>query len=409
MVQRELYMEKIRRFINRDIIKVISGVRRCGKSYMLNLIIDELEKQGVDKSNIFLINFEENRYLDIEDYNDLDNLIFNLIKGKEGKLYLFFDEIQNVRQWEKSINGYKASLDCDIYITGSNSRLLSGEFAGVLTGRCVEINVYPFSFNEFLDYKFKNLNVDINEELVPLYEQSLFDEFFDYGGMPFILGTDERDKLMVLSDLFNSIVFKDFIERYKVRDIDILKRLILFMIDNIGNSFSSNSISNFFKSENVSVSHLTIQNYLNCLENTCLFYKVKREDLKGKKLLKVQEKYYLVDQGFILANLGLGKRNRDIGKTIENIVFLEFLRHDYEITVGKIKDYEIDFVCRSFENTIYVQVCNELNENNIEREFRPLELIDNNYPKYVISRDTIDYSCNGIIHLNLIKFLRDFI
>ncbi len=390
MVKRELYLSKIRRLIDLDIIKVITGVRRCGKSYMLNLIIEELQKRGINKENIFLINFDSVKYHNIKNSNQLNDLILELVKNTNGKIYLFFDEIQNVENWEKSIAAYKIDFDCDIYVTGSNSKLLSGELATHLTGRYIEIKMYPFSFKEFSDYKRSNGN-------------ELFDEYLKYGGFPFIFQLNPEDKLQYLNDLYNSIVYKDLIARYDIRDINLLERLVSYIADNIGNTFSAKSISDYLGN----VSNKTVYNYLSYLENACLISKVKREDLQGKRLLKVQEKYYIVDHGFNQALLD--KKDEDWGRLLENIVYNELLRRGYEITVGKVNGYEIDFVCKKPNKKIYVQVSYILGDDStIEREFKPLLMIKDNYPKYVISLDQLDFSRNGITHLNLLDFLTDY-
>ena len=390
MVKRELYLSKIRRLIDLDIIKVITGVRRCGKSYMLNLIIEDLQKRGINKENIFLINFDSVKYHNIKNSNQLNDLILELVKNTNGKIYLFFDEIQNVENWEKSIAAYKIDFDCDIYVTGSNSKLLSGELATHLTGRYIEIKMYPFSFKEFSDYKRSNGN-------------ELFDEYLKYGGFPFIFQLNPEDKLQYLNDLYNSIVYKDLIARYDIRDINLLERLVSYIADNIGNTFSAKSISDYLGN----VSNKTVYNYLSYLENACLISKVKREDLQGKRLLKVQEKYYIVDHGFNQALLD--KKDEDWGRLLENIVYNELLRRGYEITVGKVNGYEIDFVCKKPNKKIYVQVSYILGDDStIEREFKPLLMIKDNYPKYVISLDQLDFSRNGITHLNLLDFLTDY-
>ena len=394
MVKRELYLSKIRRLIDLDIIKVITGVRRCGKSYMLNLIIEELQKRGINKENIFLINFDSVKYHNIKNSNQLNDLILELVKNTNGKIYLFFDEIQNVENWEKSIAAYKIDFDCDIYVTGSNSKLLSGELATHLTGRYIEIKMYPFSFKEFSDYKRSNGN-------------ELFDEYLKYGGFPFIFQLNPEDKLQYLNDLYNSIVYKDLIARYDIRDINLLERLVSYIADNIGNTFSAKSISDYLKHEKFNVSNKTVYNYLSYLENACLISKVKREDLQGKRLLKVQEKYYIVDHGFNQALLD--KKDEDWGRLLENIVYNELLRRGYEITVGKVNGYEIDFVCKKPNKKIYVQVSYMLgSDSTIEWEFKPLLMIKDNYPKYVISLDQLDFSRNGITHLNLLDFLTDY-
>lgn len=403
MVNREVYMKKIRRVMDKDIIKVITGVRRCGKSYMLDLITEELIKRGVDKKNIILINFEDYHYSHIKNSEQLDEIVIKFLKDKKDKTYLLFDEIQNIHEWEKSINSYRL-LNCDIYITGSNSKLLSTEFASILTGRTMEIKMYPFSYNEFLDYKMQDVKLD--ENLKDIYTIQLFDEYYQYGGIPFVLSLDKKDKMTYLNDIFNAIIYKDLLERYKIRDIDLLKRLIEYITDNVGNLFSSNSISKFLKHEKINLSHLTIQNYLNYLENTCLIMKVPRYDINGKKILTVQEKYYLVDQGFIHA-MATGSHG-NVGRILENMVYLELLRHEYTVTVGKTGNCEIDFICTKHGIKFYIQVTQYLRDDNYEREIRPLLKIRDNYPKYIISQDTHDLSSEGIIHINLIKFLKDF-
>lgn len=393
MVQRELYLKQIIPLIDNDLIKVITGIRRCGKSYMLGLIKEELIKNGVKEHNIILINFDSKKYKNITNNNELDKIVEQSIKNKKGKVYLFFDEIQNVKKWERSIAGYKVDYDCDIYITGSNSNLLSGELATHLTGRYYEIKMYPFSYQEFLDYRQKSSSLD------------LFNEYLKYGGMPQTFDLDETQKINYLDDLFNSIFYKDIVKRYQIRDIDILERLTTFIFDNIGNIFSASSIAEYYKKEmNIKISNKTITNYLKYLENACFIKKVKREDLEGKGILKFNEKYYVTDHGFCEAK---AKGNIDnIGRVMENIVYFEFLRRGWKITIGKANKFEVDFICRKHKETIYVQVSYLLEtDETIEREFRPFSKIKDNYPKYIITMDQFDRSRDGIKHINLIDFL----
>lgn len=408
MVQRELYMEKLRRLKDKDVIKVITGVRRCGKSYLLQLFIDELIDSGISKENIILINFDSINYKNINHQSELDELVLDLTNNIEGHMYLFFDEIQNVESWEKSIVSYYTDLDCDIYITGSNSNLLSGELATHLTGRYMEIKMYPFSFNEFCDYKLENLDLDgSDEKLLRFYKQQWLEEFIWYGSFPFSLSIGEEDRYDYLQDIFNSILYNDLIERYSIRDINILNRLIVFLLDNVGNVFSSNSISNFLKNERISVSPVTIQNYLKYIENTCLFNRVAREDIKGKEILKTNEKYYVVDTGFVQAIRGIN-RYGNRGRIIENIVYLELIKRGYSVSIGKLNGFEIDFLCKKNNDVFYVQVAERIHEGNMEREFRPLLKLKDNYPKYVISEDMDDKSMYGIRHMSLLDFLIDF-
>ena len=394
MVKRYLYLNRISSLIDKDIIKVIIGVRRCGKSYMFNLIIDELLKRGINEENILLINFESAKYRNVSNPRELDLLVSDLTKGIDGKIYMFFDEIQNVDEWEKSINSFRVDYDCDIYLTGSNSKLLSGELATHLTGRYMEIKMYPFSFKEYLDYK----------KISP--DKNAFTEYLTYGGFPFLLSLEnEIDKIEYLNDIFNSIFLKDIIGRYNIRDASLLTRIVDFILDNAGKIVSSKSISDYLqRKEKIKVSPKTIYNYLDYLTSACLLYKVQREDLEGKKILSINEKYYCVDQGFNQVRIGRNQANNS--RIMESIVYFELLRRGYEITIGCIKDYEIDFVCKKMGEKIYVQVTRELShEDTIEREFRPLLLVKDNYPKYVISTDEFDMSQDGIKHMNILDFL----
>ena len=386
-------MEQIIPLIDNELIKVITGIRRCGKSYMLGLIKEELIKRGVKEHNIIIINFDSKKYKNIKNNNELDKIVEKSIKNKKGKVYLFFDEIQNVKKWELSIAGYKVDYDCDIYITGSNSNLLSGELATHLTGRYYEIKMYPFSYQEFLNFRQESSSLD------------LFREYLQYGGMPQTFPLEDTQKINYLDDLFNSIFYKDIVKRYQIRDIDILERLTTFIFDNIGNIFSASSIAEYYKEEmNIKISNKTITNYLKYLENACFIKKVKREDLEGKGILKFNEKYYVTDHGFCEAK---AKGNIDnIGRVMENIVYFEFLRRGWKITIGKTKDYEVDFVCRKHNQTIYVQVSYILEtDETIEREFKPFSKIKDHYPKYIITMDQFDKSRDGVKHINLLDFL----
>ena len=410
MVQRELYMQKLRRLKDKDIIKVITGVRRCGKSYLLKLFINELIEEGINIENIILINFDSSKYKNIKHSNDLDELILNLTKNIEGHMYLFFDEIQNVELWERSILSYYVDLDCDIYITGSNSNLLSGELATHLTGRYMEIKMYPFSFNEFCDYKMETESIDdSNPDLLKFYKSQWLNEFIEYGSFPFSLALLEDDKVNYLGDIFNSILYRDLLERYSIRDINLLNKLILYLLDNVGNLFSANSISKFLKNENQSISPITIQNYLQYIENTCLFNKVFREDIKGKKILKTNEKYYVVDTGFIQAVKGFNPIAENRGHIIENIVYLELIKRGYDVTIAKLNGFEVDFLCKKNKEVFYIQVTENIHDGNIDREFNSLLKINDAYPKYIISEDTMDMSMYGIRHINLLDFLINFL
>ncbi|MCL2115440.1 MAG: ATP-binding protein [Methanobrevibacter sp.] len=363
-------------------------------------MISELKKEGIKEENIILINFELKEYFNIKNISQLDKLIDNLVKNKSEKNYLFFDEIQEVENWEKLINSYLAEGKYDIYITGSNAKLLSGELATYLTGRFVEIKIYPFSFLEFLEYKNSNQTSKYKNS----YKKGLFEEYLKFGGMPLTLKFKDFEKIQYLTDLYNSIIFKDVVKRNEIRNIDLLYRILQFIMANVGQLFSANSIVKYLKKDNINVSVNTIYNYLSYIEEACLINKVKREDLIGKKILNHSEKFYLVDLGF--RESIYGNNQRDIGQVLENIVYIELLRRGYNITVGKFREKEVDFVCKKPDIIIYIQVSYILaEESTINREFEPLLRIQNNYPKYIITMDEFDMSRQGIKHINLIDFL----
>ena len=406
MVERTIYMDSIDSFIDKDIIKIITGIRRCGKSYFFNLIIEKLINQGVSEEDILLIDLELPQFNKIRTCDELDDVVLDFLNGRKNKTYLFFDEIQNVKGWEISINSYFKLSDVDIYITGSNSKLLSKELATHLTGRYVSIEMYPFSFNEFLDYKkelkdgplFKN---DLNTEL-----ENYFEEYRTYGGLPVVIASTDH-KEIILKDLYSSIILNDIIERHEIRNIGLFNRIIKFIIQNTGNLISASSIYTYLKNENLKLTKQTIYDYLDYLEQAYIVSKSTREDLVGKKEIMGSEKYYLTDLGFYKSQLE--EKQENLGRILENIVYLELIRNGYKVTVGKFKDSEIDFVCRKNNKKLYIQVTYLLNsKKTVEREFNPLIKIKDNYPKYVLSMDKIDFSQGGIEHKNIINFLREF-
>ena len=395
IIKREEYIDKIKPFMDKHIIKVLIGIRRSGKSTILKQIIDSLIDDGIPPENIVWINFELSDYFELNTIEKLEEFISSKVEGVEGKIYLFFDEIQVVPKWEKLINSYFAKGGYDIYITGSNSKLLSGEFASYLSGRYVELNIYPFSFKEYLKYH------EVSQDF-----KQYFYKYLDDGGMPSTFDYEGDNRKLIIRDLYNSIVLKDIIQRNKVQNADLLDRIMRFVMYNIGQPFSANKIHNRLKQDMVNVSVNTIYNYLRFFENACLIYQAKREDLKGKKILKHDEKYYLCDLGFRQSIIG--NNQRDITRAMENMVYMELLRRGYEITIGKVDSLEVDFVCRKQSRPIYIQVSYLLaSEETIEREFKPLKNINDNYPKYVITMDEADMSHDGIEHLNLIDFLLD--
>lgn len=398
MIKREKYIQKIRPFINKDLIKVLTGMRRSGKSVMLDLIKEELLSSEVDPSQFISINFENMNNTHLCDAVSLHNEIIKLSASIKGKTYLFFDEIQEVKNWEKCINSLRIELDCDIYITGSNANLLSSELATYLAGRYVEFVIYPFSFSEF---------IELYNTIHPgMTNQQLFNEYLMYGGMPYLANLNYNKEAVnrYLLDLFNSVELKDIVKRNKIRDIDILERILAFVTKNIGTTFSATSISKYLKNEGRSISPETILNYIKACVNAYLFYPVKRMDLRGKKVLTVNEKYYIADHG--IREAVYGGNQTDIQLVLENIVYMELLRRGYTIHIGKIDNKEIDFICEKQNNKIYIQVTYLLaSQETIDREFKVYDTIKDNYPKYVLSLDPFNMSQNGIIHHNIIDFL----
>lgn len=398
MIKRELYMKRIRPFIGSDLIKVMTGIRRCGKSVMLELIKQELIESGVNPTQFISINFEDLSYSHLQTAKSLHDEITNRAKDIDGKVYLFFDEIQEVKDWEKCINSFRVSLDCDIYITGSNAKLLSGELATYLGGRYVEFVIYPFSFGEFIEL-YRPINPDVSI-------QQCFQKYLITGGMPYLANiryADEPSK-QYLHDLFNSVQLKDIVKRNKIRDVDLLERIIAYVIANVGTTFSARSLTKFLKSEQRTVAPETILNYIKYCCDAYLFYQVKRVDLQGKQILSTNEKYYIADHG--IREAFFGGNMRDINLILENIVYLELLRRGYKVTVGKTGEKEIDFVCDKRGDKLYVQVTYLLaSEDTIKREFGAYDTIRDNFPKYVVSLDEFDMSRNGIKHQNIRDFL----
>lgn len=398
MIKRELYMSRIRPFIGTDLIKVMTGIRRCGKSVMLKLIQQELTESGVSSTQFISINFEDMCYSHLLTVQALNDEIVKRAKEIGGKVYLFFDEIQEVKDWEKCVNSLRVSLDCDIYITGSNAKLLSSELATYLGGRYVEFVIYPFSFGEFIEL-YHSVNPDVSN-------QQCFQEYLLAGGMPYLanLRYEDAPSKQYLHDLFNSVQLKDIVKRNKIRDVDLLERIIAYVIANVGTTFSATSLAKFLKNEHRTVAPETILNYIKYCCDAYLFYQVKREDLQGKQVLSSNEKYYIADHGIREAIFGVNMR--DINFVLENIIYLELLRRGYEVTVGRIGDKEIDFVCSRSGEKLYVQVTYLLaSEETVSREFGVYDAIRDNFPKYVVSLDEFDMSRNGIKHRNVRDFL----
>lgn len=391
-------MKQIRPFINTELVKVLTGIRRSGKSIMLELIKQELMEQGVSSNQFISMNFEQMSNLKFCHALAFHDEIETRMQSKEGKVYFFFDEIQEVEEWEKCINSFRLEYDCDIYITGSNAKLLSGELATYLAGRYVEFIIYPFSFQEF--YTACQLN---NPQIE---KRKAFNDYVDLGGMPFLtnLINNKEACLQYLKDVYNSVVLKDVIARNKIRNVDLLERIILYVLANIGQPFSASAIAKYFKNEKRKVSHETILNYMKVCQDAFLFYRINREDIIGKKILTVNEKYYVADHG--LREAVYGQNNRDINLVLENIVCIELLRRGYSVTVGKTGINEVDFIGVKNNDKIYIQVSYLLaTPQTVEREFNVYNKIKDNYPKYVLSLDEFDFSRNGIKHYNICDFL----
>lgn len=399
MIKREKYLKNIRGFYNQDIIKVITGMRRSGKSVLLLQIMEELKEQGVKDKQIIYINFEIIDNLKYAEPDNLNNFISDQIKNHK-KYYVFFDEIQNVKSWEKVINSFKAKYKdkISIFVTGSNSKLLSGELATLIAGRYVSFNVYPFTFNEVCEItnnKGKN-----KYELI-----ELFNDFVKWGGMPQRFSQNSGIEIKnYLKDVYNSIVIKDIIERFKIKDIDLFNRIITYIITTPAQTFSVESVTKYFESVNRKVSYETVYNYLEYITGSLIIKKAERYDIRGKRILTGKYKYYVADLGF--TEIMSEDRKEQIGFRLENIVYNELISRGYTVNVGNNGDKEVDFIATKFEKKLYFQVAYLLaDENVVKREFGAFDNIKDNYPKYVISMDTLDFSQNGIIHKNIIDFL----
>lgn len=398
MIKRERYMQQIRPFMGNELIKVLTGIRRSGKSVMLNLLKDELREQGIPETQFIAFSFESLANAKYCTSRALYEELTKRISAVSGKSYLFFDEIQEVTDWEKCINSARVDFNCDIYITGSNAKLLSGELATCLGGRYVEFVIYPFSFEEYLECRRSD------EPQLVLAEE--FKNYIALGGMPFLanLQGNRAASLQYLRDVYSSVVLKDVVKRNNIRDVDLLERIITYVLENVGHTFSARSISNYFKSENRKVAPETVLNYIKACCDAYLFFKLSREDIAGKKILAVNEKYYAADHG--LREAVYGGNTRDMDQLLENIVCVELIRRGYAVTIGKVGEKEVDFVAHRGNDKLYIQIAYLLgSQETIEREFGSYAGIRDNYPKYVVSMDEFDMSRDGIKHRNIRDFL----
>ena len=427
---RDLYLNKLIAFQDTEPVKVVTGIRRCGKSSLLKLMIQHLLDIGVSEEQIVEMNFESHVFKDMTADSLYHHVQGRVIPGK--RMYLFFDEIQRVPAWEEAVNSFRVDLDCDIYITGSNACLLSSEYATYLSGRCVEIKMLPLSFREFLDFHGFELRetasalggtriiaFDASGERYELRE--VFDAYLRFGGMPGIadVGLDQERALTLLDGIYSTVVVRDILEREKRRgqrqitDPVLLRKIILFLAGNIGSTVSANSIGNTLVNEGLleegarktAPSAHTVQAYVGALLESYIFYEVKRFDIKGKEYLRTLGKYYIADIG--LRNYLLGFRDRDTGHVLENIVYFELLRRGYDVAIGKIDNAEIDFIASNAEEKLYVQVTESMNSEEVRRrELAPLQKVRDNYEKMILSLDPgLETSFEGIKSKNLIDWL----
>lgn len=398
MVIRERYLNVIRPFYDQELIKVLIGIRRSGKSVILTQIIDELKNNGIDENHIVYMNFEDFDYEKYTDPKKLNCYIKEKIVDDE-KYYIFFDEIQNVNSWEKVVNSLRATKNTSIFITGSNSDLLSGDLATHIAGRYVSFKITPFTFREvcaLLEVTDKNEIVD------------LFRDYMRWGGMPQrFMQMDDISRKTYLNDIYDSIIIKDIVKRFNIKDIDLLNRIVTYILTTPSQTFSPESLKKYFESESRGVSLETLYNYLDYIIKASLISKVERYDVRGKRILTGKYKYYLTDLGF--TNILSEGKKEQIGAYLENIVYNELIARGYHVNIGNLENGEIDFIATRFEEKIYIQVAYILSDESVvEREFGAYRNIEDNYPKYVISMDQFDFSQNGIIHKNIIDWLLDY-
>ena len=396
MIIREAYISQIVPLIDKNLIKVLTGVRRSGKTVLLSQIQDYLLKNGRSKSQIINISLESKKNKKFKDGDVLYEYLISACEKLNAKAYIFLDEIQVVSGWEEVVSSLLVDIDCDIYITGSNSKLLSGELATLIAGRYIQIHVYPFTLSEAKQMLEQNGKFKSDEVL--------FQDYLKYGGLPMRFSLEEISLEAYLSDTYDAIVVKDIIQRNNIKDTNLLNMILAFLMDNIANPFSARSIVAALKQEGINTTVETVIAYIDYIKKAMVVYSAQRYDIKGKKLLTTNEKYYTVDLG--LRNCVKASGEIDYNKLYENIVYLELLCRGYDVKVGKTDDYEIDFVAYKGSDILYVQVCYLLaSPETVEREFGNLERIKDNYPKYVISGDLPDFSRNGIKHYNIVKFL----
>ncbi len=427
--RRDSYLNKLIAFKDTEPVKVVTGIRRCGKSSLLKLMVKHLKETGIQDNQIIEMNFESHAFKKMNSDDVYDYVKSRILPNK--RMYLFFDELQRIDKWEDAINSFRVDFDCDIYITGSNAYLLSSEYSTYLSGRCVEIKMLPLSFVEFIDFhdfkivEIKNklgVKLQVIDEFEERYElNELFEAYMRFGGMPGIsdVGLEQEKALILLDGIYSTVVIRDILERElrrnqrQITDSALLKKIVLYLADNIGSNISISNIGNVLVNEGLleeegrktKPSTHTVQAYVDALLESYFFYEIKRFDIKGKEFLRTLGKYYIVDIG--LRNYLLGYRNRDKGHAIENVVYFELLRRGYDVAIGKIDNMEIDFIATKANEKVYIQVTESMATEEVrKRELKPLEKIKDNHEKIVLSLDaTLDSDYEGIKSINLVNWL----
>lgn len=428
--KRDLYLNKIIAFQDTEPVKVVTGIRRCGKSSLLKLMTLHLKETGITDDQILEMNFESYAYKNMTSDSFYKYVKQHIVPNK--RMYFFFDEVQRVPDWEDAVNSFRVDFNCDIYVTGSNAYMLSSEYATYLSGRCIEIKMLPLSFSEFLtfhDFEIREIKSALGGTRKQAYDKmgehyelrEVFDAYMRFGGMPGIadIGLDQEKALVLLDGIYSTVIMRDILEREnrrgqkRVTDPILLKKITMFLADNIGNNISISSIGNTLVNEGLlenknrkgTPSAHTVQTYINALLESYFFYDIKRFDIKGKEFLRTLGKYYIVDIG--LRNYLLGFRDRDSGHAIENVVYFELLRRGYDVSIGKIDNLEVDFIATKADDKLYVQVTESMTSEDVrKRELTPLQKINDNYEKIVLSLNTgMDSSYEGIKSINLLDWL----
>ena len=401
MIQRELYLQQIRPFIEKPFVKVLTGIRRCGKSSILMMVKDELQNSGIAPQNILYINFENLDFADLDTAEKLHKYV-KAQMTEESRYYIILDEIQEVKHWEKAVNSLLSSTNADLYITGSNSRLLSSELATYIAGRYIEIKISTLSFSEYLLFK------EVRTGTKPANVREEVKTFIRLGGFPAVhIGDyDEDVAYRIVNDIYSSAILRDTVQRHNIRNIELLERVVKYVFDNIGNNFSAKNVADYFKSQQRKVDLNTVYNYLNALESAYIIRKIPRYDIKGKEILQTNEKYYIGDQS--LAYAVMGYKDRLIAGILENIVMLELERRGYRVFVGRLDTKEVDFIAERKNEKVYIQVSYTptVAQETIDREFASLLAIKDNYPKYVVTMDDFwSDNVDGVKHKHLAEFL----